>query len=100
MTPGSIQEQNILEDLKAIVGCSRPNFNIKENETWYFTSAVTSTAVFPLFLEFERNKLRDQLTLGPHPNDSATELELSEESDNNAVYSKSGKPRNDIKSQG
>ncbi|KAG7318393.1 hypothetical protein KOW79_018148 [Hemibagrus wyckioides] len=49
--------------------------------------------------KIERNKLRDQLTLGPHPNDSATELELSEESDNNAVYSKSGKPRNDIKSQ-
>ncbi|XP_026786796.3 uncharacterized protein LOC113536867 [Pangasianodon hypophthalmus] len=48
--------------------------------------------------KFERNKLREQLTLGPHPNDSATELELSEESDN-AVHSKSGKPRTDMKNQ-
>ncbi|GAA6085722.1 uncharacterized protein LOC113536867, partial [Tachysurus ichikawai] len=49
--------------------------------------------------KFERNKLREQLTSAPRPNDSATELELSEESDNNVVFSKSGKPRNDLKSQ-
>ncbi|KAI5613193.1 leucine-rich repeat-containing protein 74B-like [Silurus asotus] len=50
--------------------------------------------------EFERNKLREQLTVVPHPNDSATELELSEESENNAAHLKSEKPSTDLKTQG
>ncbi|XP_046697974.1 uncharacterized protein LOC124380766 isoform X2 [Silurus meridionalis] len=49
--------------------------------------------------KFERNKLREQLTVVPRPNDSATELELSEESENNAAYLKSEKISNDPKTQ-
>ncbi|TSM85959.1 NLR family CARD domain-containing protein 3 [Bagarius yarrelli] len=49
--------------------------------------------------KFERNKIREQLSLGHQSKDSASDLELSEESDNNAVYLKSLEPRTDIKSQ-
>ncbi|KAK1792307.1 hypothetical protein P4O66_012262 [Electrophorus voltai] len=41
--------------------------------------------------EYERNKIKEQITLDPHLNGSASEVELSEESDNSLHQSKRGK---------
>ncbi|XP_076854750.1 uncharacterized protein LOC143509829 [Brachyhypopomus gauderio] len=40
--------------------------------------------------KYERNKIKEQITLGPHLNDSASEVELSEESDSSVLQSKRG----------
>ncbi|KAI4901709.1 hypothetical protein NFI96_029246 [Prochilodus magdalenae] len=43
--------------------------------------------------KYERNKIKEQITKGPHPNSSASEVELSEESDSSVLHSKAGKVR-------
>lgn len=43
-----------------------------------------------LLAEYERNKIKEQITLGPHHNDSTSEVELSEESDSSVLHSNTG----------
>ncbi|KAL7836659.1 hypothetical protein AOLI_G00279430 [Acnodon oligacanthus] len=47
--------------------------------------------------EYERNKIKEQITLGPHPNGSSSEVELSEESDSSVLHSNAGKLRMNTK---
>lgn len=55
---------------------------------------------FLSFLGYERSKIREQLTLGPHFDDSATELELSEESESSVVQPNTMTLKTGVKNQG
>ncbi|KAL7839715.1 hypothetical protein SRHO_G00263730 [Serrasalmus rhombeus] len=47
--------------------------------------------------KYERNKIKEQITLGPRPNGSSSEVELSEESDSSVLHSNAGKLRMNTK---
>ncbi|XP_072521419.1 uncharacterized protein [Salminus brasiliensis] len=47
--------------------------------------------------KFERNKIKEQISLGPHPNGSASEVELSEESDSSVFNSNTAKLKKNTK---